>query len=72
MIVSMTGYGAATLTTDALEAAATARSVNHRFLDVVVHLPRRLSALEGEVKRLVQGRLSRGRVELAVEVDSTS
>jgi len=68
MIVSMTGYGAATLQTDALEAAATARSVNHRFLDVAVHLPRRLSALEADLKRLVQGRLSRGRVEMAVEV----
>jgi uncharacterized protein (TIGR00255 family) len=68
MILSMTGYGAATVQTEALAAAATARSVNHRFLDVAVHLPRRLAALEADLKRLVQGRLSRGRVELALEV----
>lgn len=68
MILSMTGYGAATVQTEALEAAATARSVNHRFLDVAVHLPRWLFALEADLKRLVQGRLGRGRVELALEV----
>lgn len=68
MILSMTGYGAATVQTEALAAAATARSVNHRFLDVAVHLPRWLFALEADLKRLVQGRLGRGRVELALEV----
>ncbi len=71
MIVSMTGYGAATVQTEALEAAATVRSLNHRFLDVAVHLPRRLSGLEADLKRLVQGRLGRGRVELALEVRSS-
>lgn len=68
MTLSMTGYGAATVQAEALEATATARSVNHRFLDVVVHLPRRLFALEADLKRLVQSRLSRGRVEVALEV----
>ena len=68
MILSMTGYGAATVQTEALAAAATARSVNHRFLDVAVHLPRWLFALAADLKRLVQGRLGRGRVELALEV----
>lgn len=68
MILSMTGYGAATVETEAWAAAATARSLNHRFLDVAVHLPRWLFALEADLKRLVQGRLGRGRVELALEV----
>ncbi len=70
MIVSMTGYGAATVHTEGLQAAATARSVNHRFLDVVVHLPRRWAGLEPDVKRQAQSRLSRGRVEVGLEVRS--
>lgn len=68
MIVSMTGYGTAMVQSEALAAAATARSVNHRFLDVAVHLPRRWAGLEADVKRLVQSRLSRGRVEIGLEV----
>jgi uncharacterized protein (TIGR00255 family) len=43
------------------------RAVNHRFLDTSVHLSRRLQALEGDVKRSVQQRLGRGRVEVSVQ-----
>lgn len=67
MIQSMTGYGAASLETDALRASVTIRSLNHRFLELAVHLPRRLAALEPEVKALVQSRLERGRVELSLQ-----
>jgi uncharacterized protein (TIGR00255 family) len=68
MIRSMTGYGAAAAETDALKAAVTVRSVNHRYLDLTVHLARRLQALEAEVKKAVQQRVSRGRLEVAVQV----
>jgi uncharacterized protein YicC (UPF0701 family) len=43
----MTGYGTAAAQTEALQAAVTVRSLNHRYLDVSVHLPRRLQALTG-------------------------
>lgn len=66
MIRSMTGYGTASHETATLSATATVKSVNHRFLDAAVHLPRRLSALESEVKRAVQQRVARGRVEISV------
>lgn len=67
MIRSMTGYGAASLETDALRASVTIRSLNHRFLELAVHVPRRLAALEPEVKGLLQSRLKRGRVELSLQ-----
>jgi uncharacterized protein (TIGR00255 family) len=63
----MTGYGAASLETDALRAAVTVRSLNHRFLDLSLHLPRRLQALEAEAKEQVAAALSRGRVEVSVQ-----
>lgn len=66
MIRSMTGYGAATLEADGLRAAATVRSLNHRYLDLTLHVSRRLQPLEPELKRLVQGRIARGRVEASV------
>lgn len=67
MIQSMTGYGAASLETDVLRASVTIRSLNHRFLELAVHVPRRLAALEPELKALVQARLKRGRVELSLQ-----
>jgi len=67
MIRSMTGYGTASIASTAVRGAVSVRAVNHRFLDTSVHLSRRLQALEGEVKRSVQQRLDRGRVEVSVQ-----
>jgi uncharacterized protein (TIGR00255 family) len=67
MIRSMTGYGTAASDLETVKASVTVRSLNHRYLDVTVHLSRRLQALEPDVKRLVQERISRGRVELALQ-----
>jgi uncharacterized protein (TIGR00255 family) len=67
MIRSMTGYGSASLETAALRATVTVRSVNHRFLDVTLHLPRRLQPLEAEAKERVAAAVVRGRVELSIQ-----
>jgi uncharacterized protein (TIGR00255 family) len=67
MIRSMTGYGHAAVETEALRAAVAVRSVNHRFLDLTVHLPRRLHLLEAEVKERVAAAVARGRVEVSIQ-----
>jgi uncharacterized protein (TIGR00255 family) len=64
---SMTGYGAAARESERVQASASARSLNHRYLDLSVHLARRLMPLEAEVKRLVQARVQRGKVEVSVQ-----
>jgi uncharacterized protein (TIGR00255 family) len=66
MIRSMTGYGAATVDTDALQASATVRSLNHRYFDLSVHLSRSIAPLEPAVKDLVQARLGRGKVDVSL------
>jgi len=66
MIQSMTGYGAASFGTEAVRATVTARGLNHRFLEVICHMPRRLAPLEPEIRDLVGRRLARGRIELTV------
>jgi uncharacterized protein (TIGR00255 family) len=71
MIRSMTGYGAAAMTSAAVRGAVSVRAVNHRFLDTSIHLSRRVQVLEAEVKRAVQERLSRGRVEVSVQAATT-
>jgi len=70
VIRSMTGFGSASLESEPLQAEVAARSLNHRYLDLAIHVPRRLAHLEPEVKALVQGRLSRGRVEVTVRATS--
>jgi uncharacterized protein (TIGR00255 family) len=63
----MTGYGAAAVDSPEFRASVTARSLNHRYLDLTVHTPRRLQAIEIDVKRLVQARVQRGRVEVSIQ-----
>ncbi len=63
---SMTGFGAAALEAPDLQAAVQARSVNHRFLDLSIYVPRRLAWLEPRLKATVQERVQRGKLELSV------
>ena len=72
MIRSMTGYGSAATESAALRATVTVRSLNHRFLEMTVHLSRRLQPMEREIRDLVQSRLSRGRVEVNVQAGLAS
>ncbi len=72
MIRSMTGFGRAEATGGDVTVAVEARSVNHRHLDVALRLPAALSSLELETRRLVQSRLDRGRVDVAVQVGRTA
>ncbi len=66
MLRSMTGFGTGELTTSAGRYTVEVRSLNHRFLEVLVRLPRDLSSLEDRIRALVQGRVLRGRVEVAI------
>jgi len=66
LIRSMTGYGQAQLQTEIYSLRIEARSVNHRFLEVVLRAPRHLGELEDGIKKYVQSRLHRGRVDIFI------
>lgn len=66
MIRSMTGYGAAELGTEQGRLSAEVRSVNHRYCEISLRLPRSVSGLEGPVRQLLTDRLARGKINLAV------
>ena len=68
MIKSMTGFSAASREIDAATLAVTARTVNHRHLDIQVRLPPLLAEQETELRGVVRRWVARGRVELAVTV----
>jgi uncharacterized protein (TIGR00255 family) len=68
MIRSMTGFGRGEVSGETATITVEARSVNHRHLDVGVRLPGVLTGYDAEIRRLVQGRLERGRVDVSVQV----
>lgn len=68
MIHSMTGFGRATRELEGIGLEVEARSVNHRHLDLRIRLPRGLADQETRLKQRVQGRLSRGKVDITVSL----
>jgi len=66
MIRSMTGFGRASFAMREARFDVEVRSVNHRFLDARVRLPKPLASLEAEVKAAIQARFERGKVDLTV------
>ncbi|MFK7894322.1 MAG: YicC/YloC family endoribonuclease [Myxococcota bacterium] len=68
MIQSMTGFGRAARDQEGFGIEVEARSVNHRHLDLRVRLPRTLADLESAMKARAQGDLSRGKVDVSVNL----
>lgn len=70
MIKSMTGYGRAVETVNGREFTVEIRSVNNRYLDCSVRMPRMLSFAEDAVKQAVKKSISRGKVDVFVSLRS--
>ena len=66
----MTGYGRAVETLNGREFTVELRSVNNRYLDCSVRLPRILTFAEDAVKQAVKGSISRGKVDVFISVHS--
>ena len=71
MVKSMTGYGSAKGIVDDLEISIELKSVNNRYLDTSVRLPRSFLFAEELIKSKVQSHISRGKVDVFVSVDSS-
>ena len=70
MIKSMTGYGRAVQTVNGREFTVEIRSVNNRYLDCSVKLPRMVSFAEDSVKQAVKAAISRGKVDVYISIKS--
>ncbi len=71
MIKSMTGYGSATGVSGKLRITIELKSVNNRFLDCSIRIPRDYMATEEKLKSRIQSAISRGKVDVFVSVDSS-
>jgi uncharacterized protein (TIGR00255 family) len=66
MIESMTGYGSASLLSSRFTIEVEIKSINSRFLDVSLRLPRSLNDKEIEIRNLIKQNINRGKVSLNI------
>lgn len=69
MIKSMTGFGRGEVCTDNLRVVIEIKSVNHRYCEIVLRMPRSMNVLEDRIRRVIQTRIARGRVDVYVNVE---
>ncbi|NPV91410.1 MAG: YicC family protein [Firmicutes bacterium] len=68
MLISMTGFGSASSTAGGKRITVEIKSVNHRFGEVVVRIPRAYTPLEERVRKAVLRKVSRGRFDVTVNL----
>ena len=72
MIRSMTGYGKQSLNVDGREYQIEIKSVNHRYLDINIKMPKTLSYLEETVKKEISEKIKRGKVDVFITYEDNS
>ena len=70
MVKSMTGFGRSEYSDEKRNIIVEIKSVNHRYSDISVRMPRRYSFAEDKIKNLVKETLRRGKVDVSVIVEN--
>src|SRR5665647_588028 len=71
LVKSMTGYGWGEAGVEGKKFTFELKAVNHRFNEVVLRMPRNLSSLEERIRKLIQARITRGRVDGFLNVEDS-
>jgi len=69
MVTSMTGYGRGEASSGAHHVSVELRTVNNRFLEIALRLPRSLSLRENDCKEIIRRTISRGKINATVTLD---
>jgi uncharacterized protein (TIGR00255 family) len=69
MIKSMTGFGQGSASGETFKVRVDIRTVNNRFLDIQLRMSQELASLEVNLKKQIQSRLKRGRVDVTIAVE---
>jgi uncharacterized protein (TIGR00255 family) len=70
MVKSMTGFGKAEGDTTLGKLSVEVRSVNHRYCDINIKLPKRLAPFENRMKEAIRSQVSRGRIDVSLKLDN--
>jgi uncharacterized protein (TIGR00255 family) len=71
MLKSMTGFGRAEGDTTLGKVFVESRSVNHRYCDINMKLPKRLSLFENRMKEMIRSQVSRGRIDVSLRLENS-
>ncbi|HZK53340.1 MAG TPA: YicC/YloC family endoribonuclease, partial [Desulfosporosinus sp.] len=66
MANSMTGFGRGEASRSGYRISIELKAVNHRFLEIIVRTPRHLTSFEEQIRKTLQGKFQRGRIEVYV------
>lgn len=72
MIKSMTGYGRGKLTFEGRDYTVEIKTINHRYNDISIKMPRYLTALEDSLRQLIAKSISRGKTDVYVSLNNLS
>ena len=69
MIRSMTGYGRSELLSDSCRILVEIKSVNNRYLDIGIKMPRQLNQLEAQIRKELKKHMQRGKVDVFISYE---
>ena len=72
MLRSMTGYGRSKYENDSREYTVEIKSVNNRYSDISIKMPRNISFLEDNIKKIISSSITRGKVEVFISFSNNS
>jgi uncharacterized protein (TIGR00255 family) len=72
MIKSMKGFGRSTYENEGREYIVEIKSVNNRFTDINIKMPRNLNYLEEKIRKQILSNISRGKVEVSIQLNNNS
>ena len=71
MIKSMTGFGRSEIVTDTYKIVVEMKSVNHRYCDMTIKMPKKLSFFESNIRTLLKEYMQRGKVKWHKSISNT-
>ena len=72
MVKSMTGYGKSSLSIDTREYQVEIKSVNHKYIDTNIKMPRIISYLEEDIRKIITSKLKRGKIDIFISFENYS
>lgn len=70
MIRSMTGFGRGESSDNARRFTIEIKSLNHRYIDILIRMPKHLNYLEENIKKLIKSKVTRGRIEVYISLEN--
>jgi len=72
MVKSMTGYGKSNLSINSREYQVEIKAVNHKYIDINIKMPRVISYLEEDIRKIVTSKIKRGKIDISISFENYS